>query len=307
MMNAENAQANRFGGTVAIFYNPITQVDSREWDSIEEFHGPYHPLIGYYRCDDPAVLRQQLRWIRRAGVDVIVYDVYGFKTWSIADLPKDRTLQLLVRELSNQENEPRKLQLVIWLEKWASNPTAEQYQFGLDYVRANLANAPFYHRYEGDPLVLLYENGPNDAFESIAKANPSFRLRRVRPFQTDVWSYVENYPQTLNREWMPVNPGFDPYLEQAYTQKYVEKVTNLDVEAVRRHGPQAAALREEGRFFERQLLRARELDPRIVFISGWNDWQCCLQIEPAVEYELMYVDMAARLLGRGDETLPYRL
>jgi hypothetical protein len=53
-MNAEEAQANRFNGTVAIFYNPISQIDSREWDSIKEFDGPYHPLIGNYRRAAPA-------------------------------------------------------------------------------------------------------------------------------------------------------------------------------------------------------------------------------------------------------------
>lgn len=64
-----------------------------------------------------------MQGIRRAGVDVIVYDVYGFKKWSITDIVKDRTLPLLLNELANQEKESRKLQLIIWLEKWDSNPT----------------------------------------------------------------------------------------------------------------------------------------------------------------------------------------
>jgi hypothetical protein len=80
----------------------------------------------------------------------------------------------------------------------------------------------------------------------------------------------------------------------------------MDVEAIRGHGPRAAAVREGGRYFEKQLLRARECNPEIIFVSGWNDWQCSIQIEPAVEYEFKYVDMAARLLGREHETLPYR-
>jgi hypothetical protein len=303
-MNIEEAQANRFNGTVAIFYNPITQVDSREWDSIKEFNGPYHPLIGDYKCDDPAVLRKQLHWIRRAGVDVIVYDIYGFKTWNILDIPKDKTLPLLINELANQDNESRKLKLVIWLEKWFVHPTLEEYQFGMKCVRENLASRDFYHHFKGAPLVLAYN--PGKEYDQIVKENPSIRLERVNPFKTDDWSYVENYPQTLNREWMPVNPGFDGYLEEAYTKKYVKNVKDMDVDAVRRHGPKAAALREDGRFFERQLLRAREGSPEFIFISGWNDWQCCLQIEPAVEYEFKYVDLAARLLGRSSETLPYR-
>lgn len=306
-MNMEEAQANRFNGSVAIFYNPITQVDSREWDSIKEFRGPYHPLIGDYRCDAPEVIHRQLQWIRRAGVDVIVYDVYGFKTWNITDFPKDKALPLLISELATQDKESRKLQLVVWLEKWSSNPSFEQYQYGLDYVRTRLASKEFYHRYGGAPLVLIYENGENDAYDQIVKANPDIRLQRVRPFKTDVWSYVENYPQTFNREWMPANPGFDGYLEEAYTRKYVQQVKDMDVDAIRQHGPRAAALREDGRYFERQLLRAREGSPAFIFVSGWNDWQCCLQIEPSVEYEFKYVDTAARLLGRSTETLPYRL
>jgi hypothetical protein len=305
-MITEKAEKNRFNGTVAIFYNPITQIDSREWDSIEEFNGPYHPLIGNYRCDDPEVIRKQLHWIRRAGVDAIVYDVYGFKKWSITDIVKDRTLPLLLSELANQEKESRKLQLIIWLKKWDSNPTVEQYQFGLDYVRDNIANHAFYYRYKGKSLVLCYENGRNDAFDKIVKENPLFGFHRIQPFKTDVWSYVENYPQTLNSEWMPVNPGFDGYLENAYRQKYVQNITDLNLDVIRQQGPKAAALREDGRLFEKQLLRAREGNPDILFIAGWNDWQCCLQIEPAVEYEFTYVDMAARLLGRNTETLPYR-
>lgn len=100
-----------------------------------------------------------------------------------------------------------------------------------------------------------------------------FQFQRVQPFKTDVWSYIENYPQTLNREWMPVNPSFDGYLETAYKQKYVENITDLNMDVIRHQGSKAVARREDGRLFEKQLLRAREGDPEILFISGWNDWQ----------------------------------
>ena len=51
---------------------------------------------------------------------------------------------------------------------------------------------------------------------------------------------------------------------------------------------------------------ARQGDPQIIFISGWNDWQYANQIEPAVEYQFKYVDMTARLLGRQAETQIYK-
>jgi hypothetical protein len=240
-------------------------------------------------------------------VDVIVYDVYGFRTWNITDLPKDRTLPLLMQELSSQQNESRKLELVIWLEKWNTNPSLEEYRFGLNHVREKLADCDYYPRYKGKPLVLTYLNGENDVIETIEKEyGDMFTMRRIKPFKTDVWSYVETHPQTANCEWMPVNPGFDQFLEEAYMEKYVAGKP-IDVAAFRQRGIAAAALREDGGFFQRQLLRAREIDPEFIFISGWNDWQCCLQIEPAVEYEFQYVDLAAGLFGREPETQAYRI
>jgi hypothetical protein len=296
---------NRFDGIVAIFYNPITQVDPREWNSIREFNGPYHPLAGEYRCDDPAVLRRQLHWIRRAGVDVIVYDVYGFRTWNITDLPKDRTLPLLINELSNQDNESRKLKLVIWLERWDSNPPLEDYRYGLEYVQRHLAHHDFYYRHHGKPLVLTYLNGENAVVDTVEKENTFFTTRRVRAGRTGDWSYIQGLPQTPHREWMPVSPGFDDYMERAYRDKYVNH-KEIDLTAIWAHAPKVTGQRDDGRFLEKQMIEARKANPEILFISGWNDWQCSMQIEPAVEYGFQYVDLAAHLLGRDTETAPYR-
>ena len=305
-MHAIEAQSTRFDGTVALWYSSHSRVDSRDWDLIEEFQGPHHPLLGYYKSDDPEVLRTQLRWMRRAGVDVIVYDVYGCGKLSIADLPNDRALALLVDELSHQEHEPRKLQLIIWLEAWNSNPSAEQYRFGLDYVRDHLADRDFCYGYNGLPLVVTYLNNDNEAINEIEWETRDLALRRIRPYNSDVWSYLQQYPQRLNRQWMPVSPGFDPFLENMYIAKYVNREPHSDRERIYRESRQSAAERDEGRLFEKQLLRAREGDPEIIFISGWNDWQYACQIEPAVEYGFQYVDMAARILGREAETAPYR-
>lgn len=305
-MDMNTAQKVRYGGTVAVWFSSHYQIDTRDWDNIEEFHGDHHPLLGYYRSDDPKVLRQQLHWMRRAGIDLIVYDVFSTGKWDLTDLAKDRTLPLLVDELAHQEGQPRKLQLAIWLEKYLGNPTVEQYRYALDYVRRNLAPHDFYFRYAGKPLVVAYLNGRNNAIYQIEWENSFFSLHRIRPYYSDVWAYIDHSPQRLNRDWMPASPGFDPYLENAYIAAHVRKEKNPDLAAIRRDSRQQAADRVNGGFFEQQLLRVREGNPNIVFISGWNDWQYACQIEPAVEYGFRYVDMAASLLGRELETSPYR-
>lgn len=305
-MNETKAQTTRFEGTVAVFFACHYQVDRRDWTNIEEFGGPHHPLIGYYKSDDPEVIQQQLRWMRRAGIDAIVYNAYGTVKMDPVDLPKDRALALLVEALEHQDTEQRKLQLIIYVEKYIGNPTLDEYRCALNYVREHLAEKAFYYHYEGRPLVVTYHNGRNDVIDEIEWENEYFTLRRVRPYYSDVWCYVDHYPQRLSREWMVASPGFDSYLEHAYIAKHVDKQVDFDLDKIRKDTRKGAAEREEGAYFERQLLRARHGNPNIIFISGWNDWQYANQIEPAVEYEYQYVDMAARLLGRKVETALYR-
>jgi hypothetical protein len=94
-------------------------------------------------------------------------------------------------------------------------------------------------------------------------------------------------------------------MEFAFITKYVNKQP-VDTKALRERGKVVVEQRADGKTFENQLLKARQIDPKLIFISGWNDWACCLQIEPAKEYGFKYVDIAARLLGREAETRPYR-
>jgi hypothetical protein len=70
------AQPGRFDGTVAVWFTPHHAFVTRDWDNIRAFDGAYHPLLGEYKSDDPPVLQAQLRWMRRAGKDLIVYDAY---------------------------------------------------------------------------------------------------------------------------------------------------------------------------------------------------------------------------------------
>jgi hypothetical protein len=303
-MSSPSGPGTRYDGTVAIFYTSHHAVHSRDWDNIEEFKGQYHPLAGYYKCDDPEVLARHLRWIRRAGVDAIVYDCYGSNALGIHDLPKDRTLSMLTAALDDQSGESRKVKLIIWLEKYAENPSLEQYEFALDWIRGHFGERDWYYRYRGKPLVLTYLNGESDAIDELEFRNTWFQLQRVRPYRSDVWSYIEHYPQMLRKTWMSACPGMNAFLEDAYLAKHVRKDPVFDLEEIRRKAHKED--REDGQFFRRQLQRATEANPEILFISGWNDWQYGSHIEPAVEYRFQYVDLAAECLGRQEETKPYR-
>jgi len=300
----------RFDGTVALWFTSHYPLWDRDWKNIEEFNGPLHPLAGYYRSDDVAVLRQQLHDMRRAGVDMIVYDCMSTsKATTLEELPNETPLQLLLEELAHQEGESRKLKLCMWLERYADNPSIEHYRFALDYIRKHMAEQDYYYRYQGRPLVVTYLNGlpgANRAIDEVEYENTFFTLRRIRAYDSDVWSYIEKYPQRLNRNWMSACPAIDPYLEMAYQAAHMGGPQPPDYRKIREEADKHRADRENGAYYRKQLGRARQANPEIVFISGWNDWQYGCQIEPAREYGHLYVDLTAEILGRWDETEPYR-
>jgi hypothetical protein len=293
-------EIGRFNGTVAIWYTSHFQIVSRDWDSIEEYKGPYHPLLGSYRYKDKSDLLKHLKWLRRAGVDMIVYDIYGFAEWGPLDIEKDRVLQWLLEALAEQERESRKLQLLIWLEKYDSNPTLEEYRFALQYVRNHFAPKPFYFRWNNKPMVLIYVNHMNPLLNQLEKEAGDFTLQPIRAYDgKEYWSYCNEWPQPENREWMPVSPGIDSFLERAYLARKKGE-PRLHASEWKRFD------RQNGEYFRKQFQAARRVNPKFIFISGWNDWQYGLQIEPAIEYRFQYVDLAAQMLGREDETEPYR-
>ncbi|MCE5321748.1 hypothetical protein LLG46_00365 [bacterium] len=297
----------RYNGTLALWYSGHYQLDPRDWNNVREFNGEHHPLYGYYKSDDAQVLTRHLHDIRRAGIDAIVYDVFPVTQWTPKDYAKDRALAMLLEMLAHQENESRQLQLFIYLEHYVSDPTLDELEFALDYMREHMCENSYYYRYHGKPLVVCYLNGDAPGMAEIEKNRKYtdyFELRRIRPFYTDDWSYIQPFPQTARKDFMCASPGYDSYLEDAYLSKYVRKEAGRTLEDIRQHS--AREEREDGQYYLKQLDHAKQTNSDIVMVSTWNDWQFANQIEPAEEYGYLYVDLTARAMGRWQETAEYR-
>ena len=66
---------------------------------------------------------------------------------------------------------------------------------------------------------------------------------------------------------MTVNPGADGYLEDAFITEHV-KGKPVDTAMLRKHAPVVIQNRADGKYFEDQLLKVRQVDPRLIFIFG---------------------------------------
>ena len=116
--------------------------------------------------------------------------------------------------------------------------------------------------------MVTYLNGKAPELDKIDQEYQAFfTLRRMGTG----WGYIG---PSGNHECTTVSPGADGFMEVAFISKYVNHGT-VDTNALRQHGKSVIKQRQDGRVFEGQLLRARQANPEMIFISGWNDWAYC--------------------------------
>ncbi len=311
--------SDRLRSTVLVWFTTHYEYYPRDWELIQKYGNPYHPLWGYYKSGSADIMAKQFDAIRRARIDVIVYDVSATYKIEPRDIARDPVLPSFVAALEAQPRGGRQLQFCINIENYVGKLTVEELRTALGYIRDTLVSSRRYYREQGRPFVLVFwDERDQTVLRQIKDEFRDFAINQV-PWSwkgSEGWLYVEGYPQTIRTDWMPVSPGFDSSLEEMYVVDMIDNPVGLDQrvhemfkDCLKTHGSRhdfeeirkapllkAEGGRQDGLYFRRQLTRAVEANPRYIFISGWNDWQYQNQIEPAVEYGYLYVDIAAEVL-----------
>jgi hypothetical protein len=310
-----------FNSKVLIWYTTHFACDSRDWDSINKYGNPYHPLWGYYKSSDEDILKKQTDAIIDADKDVIVYDVSASYKLEPKNISKDKVLPVFASMLENQDKSKKQLKYCIIIENYIGNLTYDELYTTIKYVHDNLSDLDCYFKEDGKPFVLVFWDERNQ--ETMTKLKNEFKNMVINqvPWSwegAEGWLYVEEYPQTLRPDWMPVSPGFDSSLEEIYIVNMSTENKNLDSSTrelfkncLKVHGNrenyqeiiknplfQAKGGRQNGLYYRKQLSRAVENNPEHIFISGWNDWQYQNQIEPAEEYGFQYIEITSEILRK---------
>ncbi|NOY81817.1 MAG: hypothetical protein GXP31_12545 [Kiritimatiellaeota bacterium] len=242
------------------------------WPRVRANHFWGEPELGYYRTTDSFVLRKHASMLADAGVDVIVFDTTNPPfTWKEGYLA-------LCREFSAMRKAGNRTPSIAFMCPFG-DPTVVVERVFDELYRPGLY-ADLWFRWEGKPLILANPK----YFRKKREIREFFTFRApipgywTRPSGPGQWPWLQVYPQhgfpdaTGHIECVAVGvaqnaiPGyFGPapmsHKKGAMGRSWHDLARDPNAEAVL-YGPN----------FREQWGRALELDPQVVFVTGWNEW-----------------------------------
>jgi hypothetical protein len=269
--------------------DPDARNDASLWGPEVSYHYWGEPLYGFYNLDiDEYVIRRHAQLLTDAGIDGIVLD---YSNYCVTGVHSESTysrkaLTMLLNTYAKIRSEGGKTPGVVLLLTWDAsvNGTALK-QFYKDYY-SKPEYSDLWFQWEGKPLVL--GQSATVPFEIIN----FWTYRRPWPLYTPVdgpneWSWLSNYPQqpgyteddpvemvavSVAQNWsesldfMSATDAEGNYIAHGRSYTYGGKNKLLKDPVSSEYGS------KYGANFQQQFDRAIELDPSVLFITGWNEW-----------------------------------
>ena len=306
----DEAPAKRDGKFVAIFYwtwhtfhhddkfpvYNITEILRKNPEAIKDYNHPawgptgphfYYwekPLFGYYQTTDKWVLRKHAEMLAAAGIDAVFFDcTNGHQTW----IPSYETLMETWDQAQKDGVKVPKIAFILPFWPTDDSRISLRQLYNNVYKPGRYKNLWFI--WKGKPCIMGYPDNLTD--EPTDKEIASFFTFRPGqpdyvngPTRNDQWGWLENYPQ----HGYVKTTGADGKASYEQVTVGVAQNTNPD-----RNGHCGAFNTKDayGRNFsirngfdprpdgylygwniEEQWERAYEIDPELVFVTGWNEY-----------------------------------
>lgn len=245
----------------------MSNPDSPLWGPVGQYHYWGEPLFGYYRSDDPWVLRRHAQFLADAGIDTLIFDTTNAYTYPETYMALCKVFQQ-VREGGGQT--PR----ISFMVNTKAGETAQQlyddlYQKGL--------HKELWFQWQGKPLLIC------DPAKASPELNRFFTMRRAHwPFEMvnteKAWHWEAAYPQPYGYVDDPDKPEQVNVSVAQNLRRSDGKVTNMSEGNARGRSFHNGAFDETpgavnfGHNFQEQWQRAFQLKPSFVMITGWNEW-----------------------------------
>ncbi len=267
----------------------IRDYDHEAWPKSGTAYFWNEPLYGYYRTNDPWVLRRHAELLANAGVDTIFTDnTNGAYTWKSSYAPLMETWN------DAQTNGAVNVPKVSFLLPFGPNEgSREQIEMlYLDIFRPGKhQNLWFY--WDEKPMLMGYKNNIGEdnnlhkEIKSFFTWRPGQPAYEIKGKQTGNWGWLATYPQIpyykdregaisgtveqttvgvavnhsyITHDCTAMNKGED-IIGRSFTSAFKDRFV--------KEGSEASLM---GYCFSEQFDYALELDPQVLFITGWNEW-----------------------------------
>ena len=254
------------------------------------------PLFGYYRSDDPWVLRRHAQMLADAGVDVLIFDTTNARSY-----PEIYTNLCAVFRAVRKAG-GRTPQIAFMVNTRAGATAAEIYRNLYEPNRY----PELWFRWQGKPLLIC------DPAEASGELRAFFTLRAAHwPFTLTntayAWHWEATYPQ-------PYGYTDDPRVAEQVNVSVAQNLSAADGTVANMNSGLARGRSfhdgrqdivpgsvNEGANFQEQWRRALALDPPFVMVTGWNEWVAGRWIRP--DNPLVFVDQYNEEFSRDIEPM----
>jgi len=281
--------------------NPEKIVEGRR-----ELASAHYPAVGPYDSRDERLIEYHIRIAKASGIDVFAIDWYGPNSFEDSTINKYLDMAVKLNFRIAIEYEPK-----IRIE-WGSGPREYRVNMvisDLRYVLSRYVEHPAYFRIGGKPVIFYFS---------------PYQLR------LEEWVFVFNKLKEEGFEAIHITEGIDPHLLTVFDCVYEWEplwIKDANITAWDRLKEISYTLREYsrlypdkcflagvwpgfddvgvygwgggvrkydrmyGKVYEEQWRVVLEINPDMVMITTFNDWNEGTEIEPSIEHGFKYMDL----------------
>ena len=248
---------NLYDNTQILQQNPTNP----QYGPVNSFHWWGEPEAGYYRATDPWVIRRNASMMVDAGIDFIYIDASNAFTYKTE-------FTALANVYQQIRSEGGKTPQFTFLTR-SNSPATIQKLYDDIYSQGNYSD--LWYQWQGKPLMLGY---PDQNGNSLAQATRDFFTFR-ESWAWDAgqknWQWIDDTPQDYGWNVNPLRPEQIPVAIASHpTRNNGTSQSNGMQPPIDQYG--LTATTGQGEHFAEQLEWAFQVDPDVMFVTGWNEW-----------------------------------
>lgn len=257
----------------------------------------FYPAIGTYSSNDPAIIRQHMKMIQKAGIGNIVLTWWGKESFMA------KSVKLIMDEASQKG-----IKVCFHIEPFGGR-NAEKTRESIEYLVNSYGAHPAFYRSEklgNKPLFFIYDSYLTKAEEWASLLQPSgnISIRNTRYDAVMIGLWLSD----AAKNFMLIS-GFDGFYTYFASTGFTAGSTpanwsNMSKWAVENNkifipcvGPgyidtrvrpwnsRNTKDREGGNYYDRMFSKAIEVKAPFIGITSFNEWHEGTQIEPAIPFK----------------------